>query len=180
MADETPKKNPWPLRIVLLAILLVMILALVRDRWADAQYRAAWRSIEQLHRDMIEQPGDVSIGPDEVAKTIGWRSRTGEPVAKDHYFEETYQLRRGLPWQRYFIYVVYRNVDGKPVFYHPFQGRMPEATDVPARPVLEEDLLKASEAGGGDESGAAKAEGVSESPDSAAINEDVGAEDGGE
>jgi hypothetical protein len=141
---------------VLFAILLLMLAAFARDWWACRKYafardwwacrkyEAAWERVSNLHQEMIAQPGSATYGPEEVREAMGWRSRTGKPVAKDHYYEEVYELMRGLPWQRYYVCIIYQDVDGQPVYYAPFQGRMPDSLDVPTKPLVYEELLKAS------------------------------------
>ena len=144
MTGETTKKNPWPLRIVLLAILLMLVIAFAWDWWVCRRYEAAWERVSELHQEMIAKPGDAAYGPEDVRKAVGWRSQSGEPVAKEHYYEEVYQLTRGLPWQRYYVCIIYQDVDGEPVYYAPFQGRMPESREVPTKRLQYEDLLESA------------------------------------
>lgn len=143
MAEETvvAKKNPWPLRIVLFVILALMIFALFRDRSANEQYLAAWERIDKLQEEKNAKPGELTTGPEAVREAMqGRASVSGTPEPVDHYFREIYQWRRGLLVNRYFIYVLYQKTKDGPRLYAAFQGREPEADELPSKPLQGDDL----------------------------------------
>jgi hypothetical protein len=142
---EKQKKNPWPLRIVLLVILALMIAALLRDRWANRQYLEAWERIDKLQNEKNEQPGELTTGPEDVAETIGNTAAAGDPEPVEHYYRQMHTWWRGLPWRQYYICVIYQKVKEKPIFYAAFQGRMPDERELPTKPLQHADLLEASE-----------------------------------
>ena len=165
MAEDAvvAKKNPWPLRIVLFAILALMILALLHDRSANKQYLAAWDRIDRLQEEKNAQPGELTTGPEAVREAMeGHVSVSGTPEAVDHYFREIYQWRRGLLLNRYFIYVLYQKTNDGPRLYAAFQGREPEADELPSKPLQGDDLKVPTVTEPSDESG----EGSPPSPES--------------
>jgi hypothetical protein len=142
---EKQKKNPWPLRIILLVILALMIAALVRDRWANQQYLQAWERIDKLQNEKNERPGELTTGPEDVAETIGNTAAHDDPEPVDHYYRQMHTWWRGLPWRQYYICVIYQKVKDKPILYAAFQGRMPDERELPTKPLQHADLLEASE-----------------------------------
>ena len=130
-AKKQPGRTRAVVRIVLFTILAVMIWRLIHDRLADKQYRAAWERVVKLQEEHHSSPGQIKTGPAEVRQAIGHDSATGKPEAVDHYYREDFRWQRGLPWMRYYICVIYRDVDGKPKFHSAFQGDEPENEDLP-------------------------------------------------
>jgi hypothetical protein len=174
---ENVKKKPGRVRtvvrIVLLTILAVMTWRLIHDRIVDKQYRDAWERIVKLQEKDHSSPGQIEIRPAEVREAIGRDSTTGGPQAIDHYYREDFVWRRGLPWMRYYICVIYRNVKGEPRLHLPFQGCEPEARSLPLKEDVYWDRVEAAinAAKGGKTAPAAK-EKTAEGSDAAPADKD--------
>jgi len=114
--EATKSGGMSPLRIILFLILVTMIAALVYDWYvARPAADAAYATVEKLVTESAAKPADEGQATrDDVQKAIG--KEPSVELDKDWYFVEEYHWIRGLPWQSYYVTVIYNKKDGGKTF----------------------------------------------------------------
>lgn len=104
MNKSSSSGSGW-LRPILLAVLVVLVVALVWDLFASSQAKKAYAELERRLDEQVGAAGEEGMNTfEDVRQLIGF---SPEQEKNPAYTLETYRWRRGLPWQSYFISVVY-------------------------------------------------------------------------